>query len=309
MSRFWSLITNTICCSFLFVSLQSFADTVEVKFQLEGEEKIFYGQVVGNHYQFNPESDKILNLATLEWPPYIGENLCNKGWVFQYAVANLVNKGYQVNVHFFPWARSVKMVETGQMDILFPEYFIEDSAPSDVITNKKRKELLALSNQFPGGNISFMKRKGYEIEFNGNLLALKGEKIGVVRGYQNTPEFDAMMDAGHFQIISAVDELQLAKLLVAKRVNLIIGDPSVFRYSINYSKLSLQNKLALLDGIEELKPSLKYNHLYFAISTQKPHWRTLIDDINLSLLTFKLSGATDRIINKGSGCVADFIDP
>lgn len=309
MNNFKSQLIKTIVLCFIFVVHLSKAETVEVKYQLDGEQQVIYGQVIDNYYQFNGQSNKVLNLATLEWPPYIGESLCNKGWVFQFVVANLVNKGYQVNVHFFPWARSVKMVESGQMDILFPEYFIEDSAPSDVISGKKRKELLALSNQFPGGNISFMKRKGEKFEYEGNLLSLKGEKIGVVRGYQNTPEFDAMMDAGHFQIISAVDELQLAKLLVAKRVNLIIGDPSVFRYSINYSKLSLQNKLALLDGIEELKPSLKYNHLYFAISTQKPHWKTLIDDINLSLLTFKLSGATERIINNGSGCVADFIEP
>jgi len=267
-------------------------------------------QVKGNKtstgYRFNASSEKVINMATLNWPPYIGEGLCNKGWVFQFTVALLVSKGYQVNIHFYPWARAVKLVELGQMDILFPEYFIEGSAPSDVVKGKKRSELLALSNKFPGGEISFLTRKGYKHKFNGNLNTLKGEFIGVVRGYQNTPEFDAMMDAKLFDVINAVDELQLMKLLIAKRVSLIIGDPTVFKYSVNYSNLSNNNKQALLNGVEEIKPALKYNNLYYAVSVKSPHWRQLLDDINLALIEFSLSGETDRLINIGSGCTIDF---
>jgi polar amino acid transport system substrate-binding protein len=128
----------------------------------------------------------------------------------------------------------------------------------------------------------------------------------VVRGYQNTPEFDAMMDSKQFAVVEAVDELQLVKLLVAKRVDLIIGDPSVFTYSVNYSNLSNRNKQALLNSIETIEPALKYNHLYYAISNNYPQRHQLLDDINLALLEFQQSGETDRLIEVGSGCTLDF---
>jgi len=301
------LIALTLCLNFIMTTpIWAESSPIIVEYTVDNTKKVITGRKTEHGYQFNPSSKNILNLATLDWPPYIGENLCNKGWIFQLTVALLVSKGYQVNIHFYPWARSVKMVEQGEMDILFPEYFIEGSAPSDVIEGKKRSELLVLSNQLPGGNISFLKRKGEKIVFDGNLASLKGQLIGVVRGYQNTPEFDAMMDAKLFDVISAVDELQLMKLLIGKRVDLIIGDPRVFRYSVNYSALSNNNKQALLDGVEDVKPELKYNHLYFALSTTSAKWRSLLDDINLALLTFKLNGQTQRFLENGSGCVADF---
>ncbi|TPH13312.1 substrate-binding periplasmic protein [Litorilituus lipolyticus] len=299
---------------FLFVLLSSLsiapmslvASNLTVSYFKNNIEHSVQGVKTENGYQFNKESNKILNLATLNWPPYISEEVCNNGWVFQFTVAVLVSKGYQVNIHFYPWARSVKLVEQGDMDILFPEYFIESTAPSDVIEGKKRRELLALSNRFSGGELALMKRKGDEFELKKDLSNLKGKMIGVVRGYQNTPEFDAMMDSEQFMTIDAVDELQLMKLLVAKRVDLIVGDPEVFNFSVSFSNLSNRNKQALLNGVEAVQPVLKYNHLYFAVSQQYPELYTLLDDINLALLEFQQSGETDRIVNLGSGCQLDF---
>tara|TARA_B110001454_G_scaffold207567_1_gene219105 strand:+ start:7 stop:939 length:933 start_codon:yes stop_codon:yes gene_type:complete len=281
-------------------------DSLKIQYNYQGKSHIIQGEKTATGYRFNAKSKKILTLVTLNWPPYISEDLCNKGWVFQFAVALLTSKGYQVNIQFYPWARSVKLVEQGNVDILFPEYFIESSAPSDVIANKKRRELLVLSNKFPGGEIALLKRKGYDFELNQDLSNLIGKSIGVVRGYQNTPEFDAMMDAKLFDVIKAVDELQLMKLLAAKRVDFIIGDPKVFSYSVNYSSLSNANKQALLNGAEQVYPALKYNHLYFAISKKYSPWRPLLDDINLALIAFQQSGETNRLIDIGSGCTIDF---
>ncbi|WP_281556351.1 transporter substrate-binding domain-containing protein [Thalassomonas sp. RHCl1] len=260
------------------------------------------GEITTDGYRFNARSKKTVHLATLQWPPYIGENLCNKGWVFQYAVALLVQKGYQVNVHFYPWARAVRLVELGAMDILFPEYFIENNAPSDNIKGTSRRDLLELSKPYPGGEISFLKRKAEQDKFQGKLKNLIGEKIGVVRGYQNTPEFDAMMDAGLFDIIETVDDLQLMKMLAAKRVNLIIGDPLVLRHTIKHSSLSQQDKELILQKTTNVLPSLQYNHLYFAVSKKAENWQQLLVDLNLGITAFEQSGETSRIISNGSHC-------
>jgi len=301
-----TLLLFTLLSSLSIAPMSLAASNLTVSYFKNNIEHTIQGVKTENGYQFNKESNKILNLATLNWPPYISEEVCNNGWVFQFTVAVLVSKGYQVNIHFYPWARSVKLVEQGDMDILFPEYFIESTAPSDVIKGKKRRELLALSNRFSGGELALMKRKGDDFQLKKDLSNLKGKMIGVVRGYQNTPEFDAMMDSEQFMTIDAVDELQLMKLLVAKRVDLIVGDPEVFNFSVNFSNLSNRNKQALLNGVEAVQPVLKYNHLYFAVSQQYPELYTLLDDINLALLEFQQSGETDRIVNLGSGCQLDF---
>jgi polar amino acid transport system substrate-binding protein len=317
LNTFASVLNCIFSATFAFIVLaylslitmakaEDTSDKLTVSYYLNEQQQTIHGIKTPNGYRFNEDSTKVINLATLNWPPYISEDLCNKGWVFQLTVAILVSKGYQVNIHFYPWARSVMLVEQGKMDILFPEYFIESSAPSDAILGKKRRELLALSNKFAGGKLSLLKRKDYSFNLKDNLGNLKGKIIGVVRGYQNTPEFDAMMDAKQFAVVEAVDELQLVKLLVAKRVDLIIGDPSVFTYSVNYSNLSNRNKQALLNSIEKIEPALKYNHLYYAISHSYPKRHQLLDDINLALLEFQQNGETRRIIEVGSGCTLDF---
>ena len=303
-----TLVFTLLACLFIcqLTVAQTPNDSLTVEYFSNGQQHKVRGIKTENGYRFNENSNKVLNLATLNWPPYISEDVCNKGWVFQFTVALLVSKGYQVNIHFYPWARSVMLVEQGKMDILFPEYFIESSSPSDAFPGKKRRELLVLSNEFSGGELALLKRKHYPFDLQENLANLKGKIIGVVRGYQNTPEFDAMMDSKQFSVVEAVDELQLVKLLMAKRVDLIVGDPRVFTYSVNYSKLSNRNKQALLNGIERVKPALKYNHLYFAISNKYKPRNQLLDDVNLALLEFQQNGETDRIINIGSGCTLDF---
>ena len=303
-------LTMAITCYFSLSQMVNAAvlnENLTVKYLANGQEHVIAGEKTAQGYRFNSSSEKVLNLATLNWPPYVSEDVCNKGWVFQFTVALLVSKAYQVHIHFYPWARSVMLVQQGKIDILFPEYFIESSAPSDAVQGKKRRELLLLSNKFSGGELSLLKRQEDTFYLQKNLGNLKGKIIGVVRGYQNTPEFDAMMDSKQFSVVEAVDELQLVKLLVAKRVDLIVGDPKVFTYSVNYSDLSNRNKQALLNGIEIVKPTLKYNHLYFAISNKYPQWHQLLDDVNLALLTFQQSGETDRFIKVGSGCTLDFL--
>jgi len=275
-------------------------DKIAIGYFQDGKYIVTQGTKTGTGYIFNQQSNKKIKLSTLDWPPYIGQNLCNKGWVFKFTVALLTSKGYRVEINFLPWARAVRSVELGVSDILFPEYYIEDSAPSDYVKGKRRREVLMLSNEFPGGMIGFLKRKGETSKFKGNLSSLKGEAIGVVRGYQNTPEFDAMMDNNEFNIVKAVDDLQLVKLLVAKRVNLIIGDPKVLRFTINYSNLSAADKAKLLNSIEQVEPEIKYNALYYALSAKSKNANDILRDINTALYEFNNSGETKRIMEMGS---------
>ncbi|PAJ75292.1 amino acid ABC transporter substrate-binding protein [Pseudoalteromonas sp. NBT06-2] len=300
ISRFKWFIFSFFPAFFYFNSTAFANEKIAVGYFKQGKYIVSKGTKTPTGYIFNKNSNKTIKLSTLDWPPYIGQNLCNKGWGFNFTVALLVSKGYQVKIDFLPWARAVRSVEFGISDILFPEYYIEYSAPSDYVKDKRRREILMLSNEFPGGMIGFLKRKGETDKFKGNLHNLKGEAIGVVRGYQNTPEFDIMMDNGEFNIVQAVDDLQLVKLLVAKRVNLIIGDPIVLRFTVNYSDLPAPEKAKLLNSIEQVKPEIQYNALYYALSVKNKNAHEILKDINTALNEFKNSGETQRIIDMGN---------
>ncbi|MCF6248994.1 MAG: transporter substrate-binding domain-containing protein [Desulfobacula sp.] len=249
-----------------------------------------------NTYVFNPGAPKKITMVTLDWPPYIGKNICKQGWVQQFTIALLSTRGYEITTSFLPWARAIILVENGDVDVLYPEYFIEDSAPSDVIKGTQRRDHLILSKKFIGGKIAFIKRSGEPSRFNGNLLSLKNERIGVVRGYQNTPAFDSLMDKGFFDISMAVDDFLNTKKLIAGRVDLIIGDPIVIFYSLLKSNLSTRGKQTMMSKIEEVSPILQYNYLYFAVSRKRPNHKRILEDINIGIDEFENTGMIHRLI-------------
>lgn len=272
---------------------------LKVVFQFRGRPFSIIGEETAPHtYVFNKGASQKISIATLNWAPYIGETICRQGWVQQLTIALLASRGYEIIVRFLPWARAIRMAESGVVDILYPEYFIEPTAPSDMYKGTNRVEHLALSRKLPGGLIVFMKRKGEADQYRGNLLNLRNEKIGVVRGYQNTPEFDALMDRGFFDISQSVDDLMNTRKLINNRNNLIIGDPAVIGFSIVNAMLSQGERTRMLQSIEVVAPVIQYNHLYYAISKKKPSWKATLKLVNAAIEEFETSGLMSDIIKR-----------
>lgn len=293
--------------SFLFISLliltslsaiaKSTDNTLTINYTLAGKTTTIVGEKTEQGYRFNKSSTKVVNLATSSWPPYISEGSCNKGWVFKLAAALLVSKGYQVNIYFYPWARSKMLVEQGFVDILFPEYDTRKTKSDKTITTKKQVGLLALSDAFPGGTLSLITHKDSVALRADDLTILYNKVVGVVRGNSYTPEIDDMVNTHFFSIVEAVDELQLVKLMAAKRVDFILGDRTVFNNSVTISKLPDKKKRHLLQQLKLLEPILAEHPLFFALSTKRPHWQSLQADLNDALQRFKISGETQRFID------------
>jgi polar amino acid transport system substrate-binding protein len=279
-------------------------ENIEVNYISNGQKVSISGNKIGPNYVFNSNSNNILRLVTLDWPPYISEKQCSMGWVFQLTVALLVSKNYQVQVQFLPWTRAVRAIELGDYDILFPEYFFDGTVTSKHVKNTLRKDIIALSNGFDGGLLSLIKRKGESDSFAGDLSILKNNIFGVVRGYQNTPEFDQMVSQGQLNTIEAQDELQLVRMLLAKRVDYIVVDPKVLTYVIEHSVLANIEKERLLSGTESVEPALQYNYLYYAISKKNDRWSEVHEDINSAIVSFKRNAEIQRIINTAENCTS-----
>ncbi len=275
------------------------AETVSVEFTHDGERYSVTGErTAPRTYLFNKGAGERLRIVTLNWAPYVGENICNQGWVQQLTVALLVSQGYEVESEFYPWARAVMTTETGKADILYPEYFIEEDAPSDWFKNDMRRDHLALSEKIPGGPIAFMKREGDGDYYDGDLRELQGERIGVVRGYQNTPDFDRLMDRGVFNEQLVENDTLNARKLANGRVNLIVGDPAVIRYSVANADMAEDEREKILDTLTVEEPVLQYNHLYYAVSKNKDGWENTLADLNAAISEFHEAGTTVELINE-----------
>lgn len=287
-----------VISAWLFCANAANASDPNLKVEFTHQDKTYsiQGKKIGNAYYFNQGAEKKVWITSLDWPPYIGQDICRQGWVQQFAVALFVSRGYEVKSTFYPWARTINIAEKGEADILYPEWYIENTAQSDVIEGTKRRDHLAISERFPGGPIVLMKRKGEPTAYNGDFTSLKDEKIAVVRGYQNTPEFDALMDQGFFKIHNAVDDFMQAKLLWKKRVNLLINDPFAVKFAVMASDLAEKDKQSILGNIEIIKPIIKYNYLYFAVSKKKPDWQTTLDVVNTGIHEFESTGLLFQII-------------
>ena len=294
-------MTTRFSCLILLFSLLfpvCYAKSVKVSYTLNGQHKsLSVNQVAPNSYQTSFNSGKQLRLVTLDWPPYIDRNLCDKGWVFQFSIALFHELGIDVTIDFLPWARAVRMAELGKADILFPEYFIETTAPSDIIDNSFRLDNLALSNAFASGPIGLISRAEFKAGYDGSMVSIRGAKIGVVRGYQNTPEFDRQLDLGFFNAMEARDDLHNIRLLLAGRVDYIVADRYVIDYLVEKTYPEDQGK------IEFLTPAFQNNELFYAISKRADNWQTLLADLNKVLSNFQKSDALDQFKQQAKRCV------
>lgn len=125
-----------------------------------------------------------IHLATLDWQPYIVQDLNNYGYVYQLVKEIFEDKGYKVQIRFYPWSRTMQKSLLGEVDGYFPEYF-----------NEELKKDFYFSNPFPGGPVGFYGRKDIKYQFKTqhnmkDFRALISYQIGIVRGYTNTKYFD-----------------------------------------------------------------------------------------------------------------------
>ena len=124
-------------------------------------------------------AEKTVTIATTDWEPYVGQKLENYGFSAEIVTAAYSKTGYKTVFKFYPWARAVKMSEEGKADGLFPAY-----------RNKEREEKYVFTEPYTSGLVGFFKLKGSKITYS-TLKDLTPYRIGSVRGYANTPEFDA----------------------------------------------------------------------------------------------------------------------
>lgn len=228
-------------------------------------------------------ASEVVRLATLEWEPYIGEQMPEQGYVAALVREAYAERGVAVQITFYPWARALHLVRIGELDGLLPEYF-----------DATRQPEFRFSDAFAGSPLGLYKRRGAPIRYvvdpqldpERALRGLSAHRFGVVRGYLNTPEFDA----ADYLIKEAAtsDEINLRKL-VFERVDLVVIDVLVAEHLLRTRLASYRARLELMNPVLQEKP------LYIAFSRKSPRADAALSEFNAGLLVLKNSGRLDAL--------------
>jgi len=229
---------------------------------------------------------KTVRLATLDWEPYIGQKLPDQGYTAALIREAYRDQGWTVKIEFYPWARALHLARIAEVDGLMPEYF-----------NSSRKNEFQYSFPFPGGPLVLYKRQDDDIGFitdpakdqDRALRALVAKRFGVVRGYLNTPVFDA---AKYLSKEEANDDATNLRKLVYKRIDLAVIDRRVAEHLIRTQYPSYASK------IEPMLPAMADIPLYIAFSLKSPKHLEARAAFDRGLAAMKKDGRIDALYAK-----------
>ncbi len=237
--------------------------------------------VLGNRMAEGGEI-KTVQIATLEWPPYIGRDMPKNGYIANITRAAFQAAGYRlrdINIEFMPWQRAVDLTREGEYDGVLCMY------PSE-----ERTRLFRLSDPVPGGPVVLFKLESRDdVDFDGTMESLRGYKIGVIAGYVNSRAFD---EADYLDKAEVPTNEQNLRQLLAGRVDLIAMDHLVANYIL---ALRIPGKLK---QIKPLKPPLALNNLHVGFSRNVAESERKWRDYNEGLARIRQSGKLKSILEE-----------
>ncbi len=222
--------------------------------------------------------EKTANLVTLEWPPYLGSNLKNQGFVAEVVREAFTRAGYQVTIDFLPWNRAFSLTKRGDYDGLVTAYFV----PDRLDYFNYHQEPIAKAE------VVLMELEGRGIEYQ-ELEDLKSYKIGVRRGFAHPAEFDA---ADYLNKIQEESTVTLLRMLLGSRFDLIVEDKNVLLYKL---EKEFEEGLARVNVVE---PPLGSEDLFIAFNADIPKEESMLTDFNAALMEIKEDGTYAEILDK-----------
>ncbi|MCP4119838.1 MAG: amino acid ABC transporter substrate-binding protein [Desulfobacteraceae bacterium] len=218
-----------------------------------------------------------LIFATDSWAPYYGPDLKNNGFIAEITRAAFKKAGYEIEIKFMDWNRAMQMAKKGKYDGIVGAYFSEE-----------RANFFKYPDSIGNVEVVLCGRKGDNIKFT-SLEDLKPYKIGVLRGYVNSKEFDA----ASFLKKEPVEKTEInIKKLLKGRVDLIVDSKAVLQDRIN------RNFKNAVGKFEFLTPALQTNKLYTILSKTVPGYEKKAEDFNKGLKMILEDGTVIEILKR-----------
>jgi len=188
--------------------------------------------------------DRVVRLASLEWPPYTGSSISEGGTVTDTVRRALAASGYKLVVEYHPWPKAVALGETGKgFAGYFPSYYSSD--------RDRRTELSDPVGESPLG----FAQRADSPSIWATLDDLKSLRIGVVEGYINTTALDRRIASGEQNSDSTSDDVSNLMKLAAGRIDLAVIDSKVFANLMgnDHRLVGMRGQLVMNSRLLELK--------------------------------------------------------
>ena len=161
----------------------------------------------------------IIRLTSLDWPPFSGAQLPNRGLSTVVVERALARAGLGLTVDFLPWQRAVVTgLKSASAAGYFPEYR----------TGASQSRCL-LSSPIGSSPLGLAERAEAPVNWH-SLSDLAGLRIGTVRGYVNTDAFDQAVADGKVLVEPAVDDATNLRKLAAGHLDLVVIDANVLTH-------------------------------------------------------------------------------
>jgi len=217
-----------------------------------------------------------VHLATLDWPPYIGQDLPGQGYVAEVVREAFARSGRDVEFHFRPWKRTLEETREGIWQGYLPEYH-----------SRALEQDFAFSTPLPGGILVLLAKAGKAPAIT-SIQDLAPYRLGVVRGYVNTREID-QADLPNRQEFN--DDLTVLKLLLRERVDVAVMDLNVARYLE-------RTQLGGGAQFEALEPPLEEKLLYVCFPKCREDHLRLLAAFEKGIMSMRRDGALTALREK-----------
>ncbi len=158
-------------------------------------------------------------LLTLEWPPYTGIKEPDGGTVTRLVKSAFAAEGDDTRIGYFSWRRALQLPRTDRrFAAIYPMYYAKD-----------RESRCYFSEPIGYSPVGLAERRQRPLRWQ-QLTELAPYTIGVVNGYVNSPEFDALVQAGKLKVLASENDEQNLKQLLNKRVDAVVIDHNTFHY-------------------------------------------------------------------------------
>lgn len=218
-----------------------------------------------------------LTLATLDWQPYVGSDMEGGGFTAEIVKAALENQGHSVKIEYMPWDDVIAKTAESTYDAAFPEYY-----------SKEREKGFVYSSFFSHSLLGFYKRTDTKASYT-ELKDLEPYRIGTVKGYINTDEFDS---APFLKKVEADSDLENLKKLFNRELDLIVIDKLVAQSLIAAHMSETTGRLEFMD------PPLVIHPLFVVFPRSLPQSGKLCDDFNKGLEMITRDGTVEKIMSR-----------
>lgn len=186
-------------------------------------------------------------LVTLEWPPYTGIELPEGGEVTGLVKRVFADMGDDTRIGYFSWRRALQLPRTDRrFAATYPMYY----AP-------ERDSQCHFSAPIGKSPIGLAERRQQPLSWH-SVDDLRRYRIGVVKGYVNSPRFDALVNAGKLAVLAAENDEQNLRNLQNGLVDGAVIDHNLYQW---LSRQEAPSRLAL-DNLQLNPRLLVVNGLY-----------------------------------------------